>query len=403
LLTVLVVDDEPFVRVAMASLRDWAGLGYDFRYEAANGQQALAVLTDHPEVDIVLLDLSMPVMDGIQFLKSLPAALEARPGPGMSPAVVVLSAHEDFPLVRKAFHLGVKDYLLKTEVDDRTLGTILDKVAAELTESRKQLGPKTESAQDDARVLLDLLTGPTPDRKSEAAQSIKLPFPATLWRIEIQDFEGLETRLTPEELTRFLDLFLRSIRQLLGRRGGGVAVEIDRDHAAAVTGNYVDISLLGKELKESLERYLSVRIEVLHRSALTGPGDIRAAWEELGQVRQGSSRIVLVTKRYLRENFTRPVIPLDELATHVGVSRNHLSWEFARETGETITDHLARLRVEEACRLLATTTLKVYEIAERVGYTNVEHFGRVFKKVTGTSPNRWAGDGGSKVFRDIRQ
>ena len=395
MLTVLVVDDEPFVRVAMASLRDWTQGGFDFRYEAANGQQALDVLAQH-SVDIVLLDLSMPVMDGLQFLKALPGVIQSRTPPTPAPAVIVLSAHDDYPMVRKAFTLGVKDYLLKTEVDEETLGAILDKVAAERREGEKR-PPPAATLPNTNWALLELLTAPPGD----PPPNVDLTFPVTIWRVWIHDFDGLETRITPDELARFQDLFLRSIRQLLGRRGGGVALGIDRGQAAAFTGT-VEVSLLGKELKESLERYLSVRIEVGFRAGLATGSAIREAWDELGQSRPGASRIVLVTKRYLRENFTRS-IPLDELAAHVGVSRNHLSWEFAKEAGETITDHLARLRVEEACRLLATTTLKVYQISEKVGYTNVEHFGRVFKKVTGTNPNRWAGDGGSKVFRDIRQ
>lgn len=396
MLNVLVVDDEPFVRVAMASLRSWADHGYDFCYEASNGQQALDVLAAHPDVDIVLLDLSMPVMDGIQFLKALPSLLESAPEPRPAPSVIVLSAHDDFPMVRKAFHLGVREYLLKTEVDDQTLGAVLDKVAAERAGNRRE--PAREPARNqDVNAVLSLLEGPSP-----ADAALPVEFPVSLWRIWIHDFDGLEARVPPEELPRFQDLFVRSIRQLLGRRGGGIAVGVERDQAAALTGK-VEVVLLAKELKESLERYLSVRVDVLYRTALPNAAELREAWEQLGRSRTGVSRIVLVTKRYLREHFTRSAIPLDELAAHVGVSRNHLSWEFTRETGETITDHLARLRVEEACRLLATTTLKVYEISERVGYTNVEHFGRVFKRVTGTSPNRWAGDGGSKVFRDMHQ
>jgi len=179
-------------------------------------------------------------------------------------------------------------------------------------------------------------------------------------------------------------------------------VTVAKDLTALFTGSGIDVETFSQEVKESLERYLSVRIEVLSRPA-QDPKGVQKAWEELSRTKTGASRIVVMTKRYLREHHTNPVVTLDELAAHAEVSRNHLSWEFTRETGETITDHLARLRVEDACRLLATTTLKVYEISERVGYTNVEHFCRVFKKITGFSPNRWVGESGPKIFRDIRQ
>jgi len=63
--SVLVVDDEPFVRLSIASLRPWGDDGFDFLAEAGNGAEALAALSIRPEIDIVLLDLSMPVMDGL--------------------------------------------------------------------------------------------------------------------------------------------------------------------------------------------------------------------------------------------------------------------------------------------------------------------------------------------------
>src|SRR5262249_7337559 len=84
--------------------------------------------------------------------------------------------------------------------------------------------------------------------------------------------------------------------------------------------------------------------------------------------------------------FADPGFSLEAASERAGVSKNHLSFEFSRETGETFTEYVARVRVDEAKRLLATTQLHVYEVAMRVGYPSVEHFSRVFKKLTGISP-----------------
>ena len=119
--SVMVVDDEPFVRLSIASLAAWEEEGFDFGFEAANGEEALAQLALHPEIDIVLLDMSMPVMDGLEFLRRLQDRESHRPRLGALPAVIVLSAHDDFHLVREAFTLGAGDYLLKSELEAQAL------------------------------------------------------------------------------------------------------------------------------------------------------------------------------------------------------------------------------------------------------------------------------------------
>jgi AraC-like DNA-binding protein len=87
-----------------------------------------------------------------------------------------------------------------------------------------------------------------------------------------------------------------------------------------------------------------------------------------------TSRLVVRSRRYIRERYADPRLDLAAIAAYAEVSKNHLSWEFARETGENISTYIARVRVEAAKSLLATTALKTYEIAEKVGYVNVETF-----------------------------
>jgi len=396
--TVLVIDDEPFVRVTLASLKLWRDEGYDFRFEASNGAQALELVRAHPEIDVVLLDLAMPVLDGIGFLEALPQVVDGR----AAPAVVVLSAHDDFPLVRRAFTLGARDYMLKSEVDGDSLLAIFRKLAADQSE-RPHLETREKEFLAD-RWLRDVLSGATEDWSplSESLGAL-LTFPCTLWAVSVNDFETVAHRHGPDDLARFGELFLRTVQQVVDRRGGGRAVMMAPDQVAVIGRPDLETDLVGQELAASLERYLSVKAAVSASAPQNAVRELAETWKDLSSRRPSTSRIVLQTRRYLRANFATPGISLEQLAERVGVSRNHLSYEFAKETGQTITDYIARLRVEAACHYLATTALKVYEIAERVGYSNVEHFSRVFRKIAGTSPARWASEENAHGSRDLRQ
>ena len=136
-------------------------------------------------------------------------------------------------------------------------------------------------------------------------------------------------------------------------------------------------------------RYLSVKVTFSVGPACPGVRDAAESYREARATRTIESRIVVLAKRAIRERFADPAFSLEEASARAGVSKNHLSFEFSRETGETFTEYLSRTRVEEAKRLLATTPMRVYEVGERVGYPNVEHFSRVFKKLAGVSPVRF--------------
>lgn len=91
---------------------------------------------------------------------------------------------------------------------------------------------------------------------------------------------------------------------------------------------------------------------------------------------------------YLKSNYASN-ITLQGLATELSVHPVWLSQLFKRETKVTFSQYLTELRMEEAKRLLQESNLKIYEIAEQVGYTDLQHFGQVFKKKTGATPKEF--------------
>lgn len=79
-------------------------------------------------------------------------------------------------------------------------------------------------------------------------------------------------------------------------------------------------------------------------------------------------------------------VNLSALAASVGVSVFHFSRGFRNATGEPPLRHLARLRIREACRLLATTDRPVAAIARAVGYRSPQAFARAFERMCGCTP-----------------
>jgi two-component system, response regulator YesN len=100
------------------------------------------------------------------------------------------------------------------------------------------------------------------------------------------------------------------------------------------------------------------------------------------------SSTILQSKKYIDLQYSID-ISLAMVAQNVGLSEAYLSKLFVKETGETFIQYLTKKRITKACEMLRMTSMKIYEIAEKVGYENVEHFSRVFKKVIGVSPNQY--------------
>lgn len=95
----------------------------------------------------------------------------------------------------------------------------------------------------------------------------------------------------------------------------------------------------------------------------------------------GSSRIV----SFLISNYQRS-LSLSEVAQACALSETYASAAFRKETGQSITEFLNQLRVEQASRLLLETSYGLEEIAQRVGFSSYFYFCRVFKNRTGVAP-----------------
>lgn len=99
---------------------------------------------------------------------------------------------------------------------------------------------------------------------------------------------------------------------------------------------------------------------------------------------------------FLAGHYARPELDLARTARETGLSEAAVSAAVKEATGEGFRQHLGRLRLTEAARLVRTSKLQMTEIAFRVGYGNVSHFNRQFRELWGCSPSemRQAESGG---------
>lgn len=116
---VLIVEDEILARIGLRRLLDWEKLGFELLPDATDGEEAMKrIQSESP--DILLLDLNIPKINGLQILEFLKTEKNKC-------KVIVVSCHEEFEMVKKAMKLGAYDYLRKLNLSSEELKGILQK------------------------------------------------------------------------------------------------------------------------------------------------------------------------------------------------------------------------------------------------------------------------------------
>ena len=106
-------------------------------------------------------------------------------------------------------------------------------------------------------------------------------------------------------------------------------------------------------------------------------------------VKEAGNHLVKAALAYMKEHCTEQHLSLGEVADHVYVSQWHLSKLLNRETDQSFFDLLGSMRIAKAKKLLADPALRIHEIAEMAGFSDVAHFSRSFKKIAGCTPGEY--------------
>lgn len=120
---VMIVDDEPLILAGVTSLIEWEDYNCTIVAKATNGQNAFELITDI-KPDIIITDIKMPAMDGIELMK------RCRESKSQA-AFIILTNLEEFSLAKQAVKYGATDYLVKIELTEETLAESLKRAIRE--------------------------------------------------------------------------------------------------------------------------------------------------------------------------------------------------------------------------------------------------------------------------------
>lgn len=124
----------------------------------------------------------------------------------------------------------------------------------------------------------------------------------------------------------------------------------------------------------SLEQEQQTLNEVFHRFCLAD--------------KSGLSPSVVNVQNYLRDHYAEN-IPLEKLGRVANLNPQYLSVVFRKETGQTISEYIRRLRMTAAQELLAATTMSITDVAFAVGYQDGRYFSRIFHQEFHQTPRQY--------------
>ena len=366
---VVIADDEQPIRHGL-SLFPWEKYGFQLVCAAPNGQVALQAVRKYG-ADLLLSDIRMPVMDGLALARSLYE--EENPV-----QIVLLTGFQDFAYAQQAIRYHVCRLLTKP-LDPADLSECLQYVARTLAKNCPERKPPALSP--------DL---PRPRRlNSRDTLSCPLPYPQR----ESQSFVQIlfeEQALTVSETDILLDGLLEVFSPFLeyGLLPYCQALCSFLQELQSQIGRFPDQT---SQLKDTI-RQAEADVKAGH-SALAVNQAVRTAVHRILQVRaindfEPNRIAVEKAMEYIRQNYGEP-LTLELVANSVHLSPSYLSVLFKKYAGTNFSKYLRDFRMEQARILLTQTHLKVYEVAQKVGYPNSKYFIDLFKEQNKVSPHEY--------------
>ncbi|GGG04714.1 response regulator [Paenibacillus aceti] len=358
---VLIVDDDRLARKGIISMLPWEKYGMVVAGEAQNGAKALEFLQNHP-VDLLFVDIDMPVMGGISLMEKChllyPHLL-----------FIVLTFHEEFHYAQSALRIGAIDYISKLEMESTDCDELLHRISQKV-ESILKLPTAGAHTAEEGHPSGDADNRDNSDHPDN--QQAPEQFNMKEWEYLVGKWNQmywLYDDTTFRELckgTRALNISVWRAAQVLLH-----LTSVAEESIGTVQKSVQEYS----DLDEFIDWIVSFR-EALYRQA--------AAESSLDNIQLCILKAVI----YIKQNLGGKLHG-EEVARIVKLSRSYFSISFKKYTGMSFNEFVREERIRRAQILLVKRDDLVADIAQEIGYEDVNYFIRVFCEITGMTPGEY--------------
>ncbi|MBP2031977.1 two-component system response regulator YesN [Clostridium algifaecis] len=345
---VLIVDDDKVSRYILRRYKKWNKFNFSIEGEACDGKEALKKLTVL-KINLVITDIRMPGMNGIEFLS------EIKKTKYNNICVILLSTYSDFEYAKQGIRLGAFDYITKP-INDKMLDEALKRAEMYLDknvieEEKKSLEENITSyySKNSFNELLLLITAGDYEAIVEGQKlfkNISYIRDNNLLKIELV-FNNLLLRLQEEifEIWPWLKFFQNII---------------------------VDETIVSSESIEKIETGFIENIKNMVQL-------VRKF--ELHQ----TDSLIKITCEYILQHIEEK-ISLEKISIETHTSKDYIGKLFKQATGYNLKQYVINVKMEHAKYLIKLGYYKNYEVCDKLGYSSVDYFCRLFKNYTGYTP-----------------
>jgi two-component system response regulator YesN len=372
----MLVDDEPVIVESLQLLFSSCLLNCDVVATASNGREAIELYEKH-EPDIIITDVKMPDMNGIEFLKTIMSKRK-------SDKVIVLSGFDEFSFVRDALQYKAFQYLLKP-VDRTELYQVVEQAIQEMEQEKALVcSSNKQKVFDLLRRKIDI----TEKFDSFSYHRYLVLVVHMTGTVNVEEvFEDIQSR---EKLLYVYHPHKSQVVIVLGATmeidmGVEVVIEKVLDYISEATIFVGSEVVELRDLTESYQTALKLGdIQPFVSKQVITDQD----YLDVQNLKNDTAEVLRQAKEYIETQYDKGVTN-ESVAKHFAFSPSYFSTLFKKYHGITFIDHLTNVRIQHACTLLKDTKKTTYEIASLVGYEDQRYFSQVFKRKKAMTPSAY--------------